>query len=131
MVMAQADIAAAEGKMIEAKGALQQAQDELDTKQELKQRNAGVVAEREIERLTISLDGRKGAVAGAEAAKQAAETRLSTCCPRKRPAPRPPSSRHRSSSTRPSSTPASRAWWSSSRCASAKSSIRSCARRAC
>ena len=81
MVMAQADIAAAEGKIIEAKGALQQAQDELDTKQELRQRNAGVVAEREIERLTTLLEGRKGAVVGAEAAKQAAETRLSTLLP--------------------------------------------------
>ena len=81
MVMAQADIAAAEGKIIEAKGALQQAQDELDTKQELRQRNADVVAEREIERLTVMLDGRKGAVAGADAAKQAAETRLSTLLP--------------------------------------------------
>jgi multidrug resistance efflux pump len=81
MVMAQADIAAAEGKIIEAKGALQQAQDELDTKQELRQRNAGVVAEREIERLQNLLDGRKGAVAGANAAKQAAETRLSTLLP--------------------------------------------------
>ena len=81
MVMAQADIAAAEGKIIEAKGALQQAQDELDTKQELRQRNAGVVAEREIERLTTMLEGRKGAVAGADAAKQAAETRLSTLLP--------------------------------------------------
>jgi multidrug resistance efflux pump len=69
MVVAQADIAAAEGKIIEAKGALQQAQDELDTKQELKQRNSGVVAEREIERLTNLVDGRKGAVVGAEAAK--------------------------------------------------------------
>ena len=81
MVMAQADIAAAEGKIIETKGALQQAQDELDTKQELRQRNAGVVAEREIERLTTMLEGRKGAVAGADAAKQAAETRLSTLLP--------------------------------------------------
>jgi multidrug resistance efflux pump len=81
MVMAQADIAAAEGKIIEAKGALQQTQDELDTKQELKQRNAGIVAEREIERLTTMLEGRKGAVAGADAAKQAAETRLSTLLP--------------------------------------------------
>jgi multidrug resistance efflux pump len=81
MVMAQADIAAAEGKIIEAKGSLRQAQDELDTKQELRQRNAGVVAEREIERLTTMLEGRKGAVAGADAAKQAAETRLSTLLP--------------------------------------------------
>jgi multidrug resistance efflux pump len=81
MVMAQADIAAAEGKIVEAKGALQQAQDELDTKLELKRRNAGIVAEREIERLTTMVEGRKGAVAGAEAAKQAAETRLSTLLP--------------------------------------------------
>jgi multidrug resistance efflux pump len=81
MAVSQADIAAAEGKIIEAKGAQQQAQDELDTKQELKQRNAGVVAEREIERLANLLAGRKGAVAAAEAAKQAAEMRVSTLFP--------------------------------------------------
>jgi multidrug resistance efflux pump len=81
MAVAQADIVAAEGKIIEAKSAQQQAQDELDTKQELKQRNAGVVAEREIERLTNLLAGRKGAVTAAEAAKQAAEMRVSTLFP--------------------------------------------------
>lgn len=81
MVMAQADIAAADGQIQQAKGALQQALDELATKQELRQRNADVVAAREIERLQNVVDGRKGAVDAAEAAKQAAATRLSTLLP--------------------------------------------------
>lgn len=81
MVMAQADIAAADGKIQEAKGAYQQALDELNTKQELRRRNADTVATREIERLQNLVEGRKGGVAGAEAARQAAETRLSTLLP--------------------------------------------------
>ncbi len=68
-------------KIQQAKGAYQQALDELHTKEELKQRNADVVAEREIERLQNVVDGRKGAVAAAEAAKQAAEMRVSTLLP--------------------------------------------------
>ena len=81
MVMARADIVAAEGQIQQAKSGYQQALDELSTKQDLKQRNATVVAEREIERLQNALEGRKGAVAAAEAAKQAVEIRLSTLLP--------------------------------------------------
>lgn len=81
MVMAQADIAAAEGQLQQAKGAYQQALDELSTKEELRQRNADVVAVREIERLKNLADGRKGAVSAADAAKQAAETRVTTLLP--------------------------------------------------
>lgn len=81
MVMAQADIAAAEGQIQQAKGAQQQALDELAMKEELRRRNTDVVAMREIERLRNLVDGRKGAVAAAEAAKQAAETRISTLLP--------------------------------------------------
>ena len=84
MVMAQADIAAADGKIQEAKGAYEQALDELNTKQELRRRNADVVATREIERLENLVEGRKGGVAGADAARQAAETRLSTLLPAQR-----------------------------------------------
>ena len=73
--MAQADIAAAEGQFQQAKSALQQALDELNTKEELQARNAGIVAVREIERLRVTVEGRKGTVAAADAAKQAAETR--------------------------------------------------------
>lgn len=81
MVMAEADIAAAEGQIQTAKGAYQQALDELGTKEELRQRNADVVTTREVERLKNAVDGRKGGVVAAEAAKQAAVTRVSTLLP--------------------------------------------------
>ena len=81
MVMAQADIAAADGQIQQAQGAYEQALDELNTKTELRRRNTDVVAPREIERLQNLVEGRKGGVAAAEAAKQAAETRISTLLP--------------------------------------------------
>ena len=81
MVMAQADIAAADGQIQQAKGAYEQALDELNTKTELRRRNTDVVAPREIERLQNLVEGRKGGVVAAEAAKQAAETRISTLLP--------------------------------------------------
>lgn len=81
LIMAEADIAAAEGQIQTAKGAYQQAIDELSTKEELKQRNADVVTLREIERLKNAVDGRKGGVVAAEAAKEAAEVRVSTLLP--------------------------------------------------
>jgi multidrug resistance efflux pump len=81
MVMAEADVAASEGQIQQAKGAYQQALDELATKEELRLRNADVVTVREIEKLRNAVDGRKGAVDAAEAAKQAAVTRISTLLP--------------------------------------------------
>jgi multidrug resistance efflux pump len=80
-VMAQADIAAADGQIQQAKGAYEQATDELATKRELQQRSPGTVATREIEKLQNLVEGRQGAVVAAEAAKQAAETRISTLLP--------------------------------------------------
>jgi multidrug resistance efflux pump len=79
--VASTDIIAAEGQIQQAQGAYQQALDELNTKRELARRNANVVARREIERLEVMASGRKGAVAAAMAAKQGAETRLSTLLP--------------------------------------------------
>jgi multidrug resistance efflux pump len=81
MVAARTDIAAADGKIQEARSAYQQAVDELATKQELNQRNAAIVATREIERLQNVVTGRQGAVAAATAAKDAAEIQISTLLP--------------------------------------------------
>ena len=53
----------------------------METKQELNRRNSGIVALREIERLENLVDGRKGAIAAATAAKDAAEARISTLLP--------------------------------------------------
>ncbi|MBB4042068.1 multidrug resistance efflux pump [Microvirga flocculans] len=81
MVVAQADIQAAEGKLQEARSAYQQAVDELETKQEIYRRNPGAVATRDIERLQVAVQGRQGSIDAATAAKQQAEAQLSTFLP--------------------------------------------------
>jgi multidrug resistance efflux pump len=81
LVVARTDILAADGKIQEAKGAYQQAVDELETKQELQRRSPGLVPRRDIEKLELAVEGRVGAVAAATAAKQAAEARVSSLLP--------------------------------------------------
>ena len=79
--MAKADVLKAEGQVRQAKGALQQAQDELETKQELHRRNPGIVPLRDLEKLEVAVDANQGAVAAAEAAKEAASIRVSGVLP--------------------------------------------------
>jgi len=81
MVMARADIAAAEGQLQQARGALKQFVDELRVKQKLADIKSAAVTPREIERLKTAVAGAEGQVAAAEAAKQAAETKVSTLLP--------------------------------------------------
>jgi len=81
LVVARTDVVAAQGKIQEAESAYQQALDELETKRELYQRNPGVVARRELEKLEVLVEGRKGALVGATAGKKAAEERISTLLP--------------------------------------------------
>ncbi|MCK0198721.1 biotin/lipoyl-binding protein [Ancylobacter sp. 6x-1] len=84
MVAARSDVAAAEGGVTQAREALQQANDELATKQELFRRNADVVTKREMERLQNVVDQRTGAVASADAARESAKARLDTLLPAQR-----------------------------------------------
>jgi multidrug resistance efflux pump len=81
MVVARADVAATAGQVEQADAALRQAQDELETKEALRRRNADVVAVREIERLQNNVKAREGALAAAIAARGAAEARVSTLLP--------------------------------------------------
>lgn len=81
IVVARAEIVADESKILEARSSLQQAQDELETKQELRRRNDDVVARREIERLEVLVTGREAAVAAAVAAKDTAQVRISNLLP--------------------------------------------------
>jgi multidrug resistance efflux pump len=81
MAMARADALTADGQVQQARGAAEQASDELRTKLELRQRNADIVAQREIERLQKSSDSAEGALAAAQAMRQSAETRLTTLIP--------------------------------------------------
>jgi multidrug resistance efflux pump len=81
LLAAQADILKAEGQIQEAKGAYQQASDELDTKRELQKRNAGIVPQRDIEKLEVLLAGRQGTLDSATASKQSAMSRVSALLP--------------------------------------------------
>jgi len=81
MITAKADVLTSEGKLQEAKGALAQAEDELRTKTQLQQRNADIVAAREIEKLQTLVATRQGAADAADATKQSAELRLSSVLP--------------------------------------------------
>ena len=81
MLVARSDVLKTEGQIQEAKSAHQQTLDELETKRELQRRNAGNVAFRDIEKLEVTLEGRKGAIAAATAAKQQAEERIASLLP--------------------------------------------------
>ena len=84
LVAAKADVLKTEGQIQEAKSSVQQAQDELDVKSELQRRNPGIVPQRDIEKLQVMVDGRKGSLDAANASKQSAELRVSTLLPAER-----------------------------------------------
>jgi multidrug resistance efflux pump len=80
-VVAQNDILKADGQLQEARSLHQQTVDELETKRELQRRNPGGVAQRDIERLEVQLEGRLGSITAATAAKQTAEMKISSLLP--------------------------------------------------
>lgn len=75
------ELAAADGVIQQAQAVYQQALDELETKTELMNRNANVVTRREVERLQVAADGRKGAVDAAVANKQSLQTKIDSLLP--------------------------------------------------
>ncbi|PWK68459.1 HlyD family secretion protein [Aminobacter sp. AP02] len=79
--VAQTELAAADGVIAQAQGAYQQSLDELETRTELRRRDPNSVAPREIERLQVAADGRKGAVDAAQSNKLTLETKISSLLP--------------------------------------------------
>jgi multidrug resistance efflux pump len=77
----ETELVSADGKIQEARSALQQAVDELETKTELFNRDSGTVSRRDLERLQNVVDGRQGALSAAIASKQNIEVSLSTLLP--------------------------------------------------
>lgn len=84
-VLAEADLLGAQARVLEAQGALDQAEDELETKERL---NRGapnlVVAQREIERLQVLVETRRAGVAAAVAAQRGVAARISDQLPAQR-----------------------------------------------
>lgn len=81
LAVAGADLATADAKIDEARGAYNQALDELATKQELRTRNPDVVPTREIERLQNLVDARLGSLTATEAQKKSLETSITSLLP--------------------------------------------------
>ena len=78
MLVAAAEVTAADGKLAEARATVQQVQDELETKRGL---SGQAVSRREVETLEVSLTAAQGAQASAEASQAAAKERLETLLP--------------------------------------------------
>jgi multidrug resistance efflux pump len=76
MEVAKAQLAEAEGKIAQARGARQQAQDEYDTRAELMRRNPDAISRREVERALVAVDTAQGAVDAAIAGKAAVQSQI-------------------------------------------------------
>jgi multidrug resistance efflux pump len=81
MSEAQSDIIKAEGQLKQTQSAHQQTLDELKAKQELYKRDPGNVPFRTIETLLVREQGGLGAIVAAQAAKDAADIRVSKLLP--------------------------------------------------
>jgi multidrug resistance efflux pump len=82
--LAQADLEAAEGRIVVAEGAYNQALEELETRSELRQRNPDTVPARQIEQLQVVVDARQGGVDEALANKRSIEQQISSVLPAQR-----------------------------------------------
>jgi multidrug resistance efflux pump len=80
-LVARAELAAAEGMVGQAAGSLDQAQNELRMKQELRAKNAGIVSDQELQRLVNTVSSREGALASAVANQEAVSAKLSVVLP--------------------------------------------------
>jgi multidrug resistance efflux pump len=84
LAVARSDAQKAQSQIQEAMSTHQQTLDELETKQELQQRNPGNVAFREIERLETRAEGQLAQIDSAVAAKQSIDVRINTVLPAQR-----------------------------------------------
>jgi multidrug resistance efflux pump len=71
MVVAKSKLAEAEGRIAQARGACQQAADELQARLDVNRRSPGSIAEREIERLGVQVEAQQGALDAALASRDA------------------------------------------------------------
>ena len=69
MVVAKSQLAEAEGRIVQARGALKQAEDELAAREEVQRRSPGSVAARDVERVRVQVDTQQGALDAALASR--------------------------------------------------------------
>ena len=81
LTVAKTELAAADGLIQQAQGVYQQAIDEYETKAELLQRNASTVSEREVQKLQVAMEGRKGGVDAAIGNKTTLQEKIDSLLP--------------------------------------------------
>ncbi|WP_270935046.1 HlyD family secretion protein [Falsiroseomonas oryzae] len=82
--LARADLLAAEARILEAQGALEQATDEFETRAELNRRSPDTIARREVERAEVNVRVRAAGVEAARASRAAVFARLEEQLPAQR-----------------------------------------------
>jgi multidrug resistance efflux pump len=81
LAVANTELVAADGQIQAAQSSYQQAVDEYETKNELILRNASTVAEREVQKLQVAVEGRKGTLDAVLANKKTLEEKISSLLP--------------------------------------------------
>jgi multidrug resistance efflux pump len=71
MVVTQSQLAEADGRIVQARGALKQAVDELSARAEVQRRSPGSVAERDVDRIRVQVDTQQGALDAVLASREA------------------------------------------------------------
>ena len=112
LLLAKSELAAMDGLVDEAQGALDQSRNELRMKEELLARNADIVSDSEIERLNNSIQSKEGTFGAAMANREAVASQIDAVLPAQ---PRP-WNRPRSKQPRPPSMQASTVVWRSLPC---------------
>jgi multidrug resistance efflux pump len=81
MTVATSQLAEAEGRAVQARGALQQAQDEYDTRAELLKRNSSAISQRDVDRARVAVETAQGAVDAAVAGKASVQSQIDFALP--------------------------------------------------
>lgn len=81
LITARSDVVRAEAQIEEARSSYQQALDELEVKRELQRRNPGIVAQRDIEKLQVIVNGRQAAIDSSVAARESTLSRMAAQLP--------------------------------------------------
>ena len=84
IVLSKSELEAAEGNIRVARGALLKAQDELERREEVANRNPDLVSAQELERLRATLKSREGELDAARAQRDTVQQRISALLPAQR-----------------------------------------------
>ncbi len=84
MIVGKSELEVADGNIQAARGSLEQAEDDLQRREQMRQRNASLVSEQEVESLRSLVSSREGALNAAVAQRDVVKARLESLLPAQR-----------------------------------------------